>query len=128
VNDVKVVDASAIAAILFGEAEAEAIGRRLDNSILLAPELLNFELAQVSIKKLRGEEIEMQDVADAFKTLETLLIDRLVVDPPTVVALAQKAGLSAYDASYLWLSRQHDAELVTLDKKLNTAFLSPIGR
>jgi predicted nucleic acid-binding protein len=35
-----------------------------------------------------------------------------------VFALAAETGLSAYDASYLWLARSRDAELVTLDKAL----------
>jgi uncharacterized protein with PIN domain len=42
---VKVVDASALAALLFGEPEAEAIAGRLDNARLVAPALLAFELA-----------------------------------------------------------------------------------
>jgi len=29
--------------------------------------------------------------------------------------------LTAYDASYLWLARRLDAELVTIDRQLNTA-------
>jgi uncharacterized protein with PIN domain len=40
---VKVVDASALAALLFGEPEAE----RLGNARLAAPALLGFELANV---------------------------------------------------------------------------------
>jgi predicted nucleic acid-binding protein len=45
-----------------------------------------------------------------------------------MLSLAVQSGLSAYDASYLWLARHHDAELVTLDKKLQAAFASPVGR
>jgi predicted nucleic acid-binding protein len=36
-----------------------------------------------------------------------------------VVALARGTGLSAYDASYLWLSRELGVELVSLDTQLN---------
>jgi predicted nucleic acid-binding protein len=35
--------------------------------------------------------------------------------------LAVMTGLSAYDASYLWLARRLGAELVTLDKQLAKA-------
>ncbi|HZT90151.1 MAG TPA: type II toxin-antitoxin system VapC family toxin [Stellaceae bacterium] len=35
--------------------------------------------------------------------------------------LAEAAGLTAYDASYLWLARALGAELVTLDRKLAAA-------
>ena len=37
------------------------------------------------------------------------------------VALALATGLTAYDASYLWLTRKLGAELVTLDQQLARA-------
>jgi predicted nucleic acid-binding protein len=37
------------------------------------------------------------------------------------VDLAEATGLTAYDASYLWLARTLNAELVTLDRKLAAA-------
>ena len=39
----------------------------------------------------------------------------------SVVELALETGLTAYDASYLWLARQFGADLVTLDKALDKA-------
>ncbi len=38
-----------------------------------------------------------------------------------VVSLALATGLTAYDASYLWLARLLGAELVTLDRRLAAA-------
>ncbi len=38
-----------------------------------------------------------------------------------VVALARRERLTVYDASYLWLARALDAELVTLDERLSRA-------
>ena len=35
-----------------------------------------------------------------------------------MVQLAKETGLTAYDASYLWLARTLDADLVTLDRRL----------
>jgi predicted nucleic acid-binding protein len=43
------------------------------------------------------------------------------VDHDGVLALAAETGLTAYDASYLWLSRKLGAELVTLDTQLRKA-------
>ncbi len=39
--------------------------------------------------------------------------------------LATETGLTAYDASYLWLARQLGAELVTLDQQLARAAAKP---
>jgi uncharacterized protein with PIN domain len=44
---VRVVDASALAALLFGEPEAESSAIQLADSRLVAPSLLGFELANV---------------------------------------------------------------------------------
>ena len=38
-----------------------------------------------------------------------------------VLALASATGLTAYDASYLWLARRLGAPLVTLDAQLARA-------
>ena len=48
---VKVVDASALAALLFDEPEAGAIADRLEDANLVAPALLGFEIASVCLKK-----------------------------------------------------------------------------
>ena len=50
---VRVVDASAFAAILFGEPEAEEVVARLQGSRLAAPALLPYEIASVCLKKIR---------------------------------------------------------------------------
>jgi predicted nucleic acid-binding protein len=43
-----------------------------------------------------------------------------------VLELAESTGLTAYDASYLWLARELSAELVTLDGQLaKAAALAP---
>ena len=43
------------------------------------------------------------------------------VDPAETLMLAERLGLSVYDASYLWLARTFQAELVTLDERLEKA-------
>jgi predicted nucleic acid-binding protein len=53
-----------------------------------------------------------------FDVFPTLGIVMHTVNANAVVYLADKMGLTAYDASYLWLARRLDAELVTLDRKL----------
>lgn len=43
------------------------------------------------------------------------------------VALAQRYGLSGYDAAYLETARRRGADLVTLDHKLATAFAREVN-
>ena len=44
------------------------------------------------------------------------------VDHSEALVLAERSGLSAYDATYLWLARRMSAELVTLDRHLAAAW------
>jgi len=49
-----VVDASAVAAVVFGEPGAAAMRRELHGQQLYAPCMIDYELANVAWKKLRG--------------------------------------------------------------------------
>jgi predicted nucleic acid-binding protein len=118
---VKVVDASALAALLFGEPEAEAIASRLDNARLLAPALLAFELANVCLIKARRHPEQRPALIAAFRLRGRLGVEEVTVDHDSALELAASTGLTAYDASYLWLSRQLEAELVTLDQQFAMA-------
>lgn len=117
----KVVDASALAALLFGEPEAEAIAGRLDGGRLVAPNLLAFELANVCLVKCRRHSGQRETLLAGLKLRGQLSVEEVAVDHGAVVELALESGLTAYDASYLWLARQLGAELVTLDKALDRA-------
>jgi predicted nucleic acid-binding protein len=115
------VDASALAALLFAEPEAENIAKRLEGARLAAPSLLDFELANVCLTKMRRRPGDRDALRAAFRLAHRLRVDTVAVDHPAIVDLAEATGLSAYDASYLWLARALEAELVTLDRKLAAA-------
>lgn len=118
---IKVVDASAVAAVVFGEPDAEAVAQRLEGAGLVAPALLGFELANVCLVKMRRQPERRDALRAAFPLVARLRVETVAVDYPAVVELAEAIGLSAYDASYLWLARSLGAELVTLDRKLAAA-------
>lgn len=118
---VKVVDASAFAALLFGEPAADVVAGRLRGARLVAPMLFGFELANVCLMKCRRHPELREALRAAFRMRHRLLIQELAVEPDGVLDLAERTGLTAYDASYLWLSRRLGAELVSLDKALQAA-------
>jgi len=119
--DVKVVDASALAALLFGEPEAAAIAKRLTGARLAAPAFLGFELANVCVVKAQRHPDRRGRLKDAFHLAALLMIETVAVDSAEALELAEATGLTAYDASYLWLSRKLGGELITLDPKLAAA-------
>ena len=118
---VKVVDSSALAAFLFGEPAGTAVVSEFENARLVAPPLLAFELANVCVKKMRQDPGSTADLERAFRLWKMVGIEEVAVRHDEVVALATSTGLTAYDASYLWLARELSAELITLDRQLARA-------
>ena len=118
---VRVVDASALAALLFGEPEAEAVAARLEGSSLFAPALLGYEIASVCLKKLRRDPQRRDALLAAFALYARMPIEIVEVDHADTLRLAEAVGLTIHDAAYLWLAQKLAAELVTLDKRLQTA-------
>ncbi len=123
-----VVDASAIGAIMFGEPEGPTLAVHLDGQTLLAPSLLDFELTNIALKKARKRPETLPQILVSLHAALALQVSRVAVPGMDVFALAAETGLTAYDASYLWLARTRDAELVTLDAALaRLAFEEPGG-
>jgi predicted nucleic acid-binding protein len=116
-----VVDASALVAMVFGEAAAEAVAEQLGDAPLVAPALIWFELANACRKKIKRNPEQKARLLDALRRAPDMQIGVRDIDHLAVVALALHTGLSTYDASYLWLARHLNAELVTLDEPLRTA-------
>jgi len=118
---VKIVDASALAALLFGEPEGAAVAKRLQDGELVAPALLAFEIANICLKKMARHSDRRDALLEAFTIYRRMAIETVEIDHGDAIRLAEQSGLTAYDASYLWLAQQHGGELVTLDKRLNRA-------
>jgi predicted nucleic acid-binding protein len=120
----KVVDASALAAASFVEPRASAMVAQLGGHRLFAPTLLRYEVAHVCIKKIRERPLERNLILSQYRSSLQTAIQLVDVDHAGVVSLAEKFGLSAYDASYLWLALERGMELVTGDDALKKAFKS----
>ena len=118
---VRVVDASALGALVFGEPKAEEMANALSMGTIAAPALLWFELASIALRKMVTHPKQKDQILNAFQLGRHLAIEVVEVDHPEVIELARKADLTSYDASYLWLAFHLGGELVTLDRKLMKA-------
>ena len=117
----KVIDCSAFVAMLFDEEAGPEVAGRLGTATLVAPILLHYEIAGVCLKKLRRFPAEREASLAACHQRHRPSLETLDVDYAAVLALADRTGLTVYDASYLWLARSLGAELVTLNVKLEQA-------
>lgn len=103
---VKVVDASALGAIAFGEPEGEAVAAMLSDSLLVAPLLLWFELSNICLKKIGKQPDQKDRLLKAFQLAQKLPIEMTAVDYIQIINLADEKNLTTYDASYLWIAQR----------------------
>ena len=115
-NPPLVVDCSALAAVLFDEPEREAAARAMAGKELFAPDLLSHEIVSVALKKTAAGYGTL--ARQALTDLDALRLTRCRVDAGAQFELAERAGLTAYDAAYLQLALELRAPLVTFDREL----------
>ena len=108
-----VVDASVLAAFCFDEPEITSIAQDLESAVLFVPAIIDFEFDNTCWNPVHANLILRQ-----FAIRRDIPITIHAVDHDGVVALALQTGLTAYDASYLWLSRHLGVELLTFDKQV----------
>ena len=121
----RVPDASVIAAIVFDEPRADEAASLLDGMDLSAPSLLAYELTNIARTKARQRPERIAEVEQSLSKALSLNIRSVDVDHGSVLRLALEKGLTAYDASYLYVARLLDAPLVTFDQRLGAAAHSP---
>jgi predicted nucleic acid-binding protein len=116
-----VVDASAIAALLFLEPAAEEVAARLEGFDLASPSLLPYEIANVAAMKVRRSLMTSAAAAVALRHLGRLDIRLHAVGPAQAFEAASLSGLTAYDGAYVWLADALGAAIVTLDARVARA-------
>lgn len=113
-----VVDASALAALAFQEPRCERVIAQLDDAAVFAPALLKYELTNVAWKKAkRHPDQAALHLAALARVLDWNILWK-DVEAVDVALVALSTGLTAYDASYVWLAGSLGADLVTLDDEL----------
>ena len=115
---VKVIDTSALAAVVFAEPEGPEVVTQIQDYDLVAPHLLAFELANVCLTKIRRHPAQRELLLAGYHMANRLAIVFMTVDCPEVVLMAEEKALTVYDTAYLWLAKELEADLVTLDKTL----------
>lgn len=119
---VTVVDASAIAAVIFDEPEAAPAMASVGGGTLLAPRLLRYEMASVCTTKLRNDPKKAKLTLQRYRLFSSLDIEYADSEWDALPLLARQWDLTAYDAAYLQLALKHKAPLVTLDARLAGAY------
>ena len=123
-----VVDARVLAACVFGEAERDAAEIRLRGFDLHAPWLIDYELANIAVSKLRRNELTLELAVRVLAEFSAMALERHAPLPEDVATIARHYRLTAYDAAYLWVAGAIAAPLATFDKKLSIAASDYLGK
>jgi predicted nucleic acid-binding protein len=120
-----VVDASLLAAWLLPDevsASGEALLSRLSDEVMLAPDLLRHEVRSLLLNAVRRKRVAPDHIPWALRRFDQLPIRYGGAgDDRDVIALAERHGLTPYDAVYLWLARAETVALASLDRRLREA-------
>ncbi|MDE0048842.1 MAG: type II toxin-antitoxin system VapC family toxin [Rhodospirillales bacterium] len=120
-----VLDVSIAAAWCFPDEHADAADRAFDELPRLGgvvPGIFRYEIRNVLVVNERRGRIDQTGSARFLMRLRELrLLHDDDHDDDTVMALARKHGLSAYDAAYLETALRRGDSLATLDRDLANA-------
>lgn len=113
-----VVDASAVAEILFGTEAGRRAAVLLDRHELLAPQHLTAEVASVVRGWSVSQQITDEQASRAFLEFDALGVEQVPMMSMLPAVYALRHNISAYDAMYVVLARAAQCSLLTLDARL----------
>ncbi len=118
----EVVDASVLAALAFAEPRAKEAFALLQGKRLYAPSLLPYELTSIARKKALRYPDQRDRLLRALDVALSVNIGWVEVDHAAVCRLALDAGVSTYDACYLYVAKSLGLNLITFDERLRAEF------
>ncbi|UPL10224.1 type II toxin-antitoxin system VapC family toxin [Microbacterium sufflavum] len=113
-----VIDASAVAEILFGTEAGRRAAALIDGHELLAPQHLTAEVASIIRGWSLSEQITDEQALRAFGEFDALGVEQMPMMSMLPAVYALRHNVSAYDAMYLVLARAAQCSLLTLDARL----------
>lgn len=122
-----VVDASVLTAAVFAESNRDQALQWMRGRALHAPQLVDYEMANAALNKLRRKQATTGTAAAALAAFSALDIERRPTAIDGVFQIAAQWGLTAYDAAYLWLAVELKAPLATFDSRLGAAATAHLG-
>lgn len=113
-----VVDASAVAEILFGTDAGRRAAALIDGHELLAPQHLTAEVASVVRGWSLSRQITDEQALRAFREFDALGVEEVPMMSMLPAVYALRHNASAHDAMYVVLARAAQCSLLTLDARL----------
>lgn len=118
-----VVDASAMVEVLKGDPvwQARLAAWQAERALILTPPHFRLETANALLRSVRLEATEVIHRVQLLFGAGVQVADRGLAGTLDAIELAARHGLTVYDAAYLALALDVDAELATIDHALANA-------
>ncbi|WP_142521136.1 type II toxin-antitoxin system VapC family toxin [Pseudorhizobium endolithicum] len=120
-----IVDASVVCSWVLPDEDSPIARRALElltNTDGAAPDLLWHEVRNVLMLAHRRKRIAFERVIEAMRILRGLSLRTTApADDQSILTLAERHALTAYDAAYLALALNRQLPLATLDRRLAEA-------
>jgi predicted nucleic acid-binding protein len=116
-----VIDASAVVELTLRSATGERVAAAIGDAALVAPDLLNVEVANALRGLERGGKLPSARASKAVARLVAGNIGRVPSRLLLAEAWAMRENVSLYDACYLALARTLRCSLLTTDRRLASA-------
>ena len=112
------LDASAIMAILLNEPNRERVIGLTDNTTLLSPEVISFEIGNALVNLFKKQKITEEGLFAAYNNYTLIPLRSIKVDTEKALKIACKYKIYAYDAYYLETAYRLKLPLITFDESM----------
>lgn len=113
-----VVDASAIIAVITGEAEKQKLIQLTQNAIIVAPPSMDWEIGNAFSAMLKRGRITSEQAIEAIEVYKEIDLEITEIDLMEAIRLSCKHKIYAYDAYIIQCAREYNLPLISLDKNL----------
>jgi len=111
----KVIDASALMAIILTEPSRDKVIAWTMGTALVSPEMIDAEIGNGLINLFRRHKITEADLLTAYQRFQGIPLRKVNAGIPDALKIACRHGIFAYDAYYLEAASRLGLPLVTLD-------------
>jgi predicted nucleic acid-binding protein len=114
------LDACVVMAVLMEEPEKDSIIELTKGSILIVPNVMDFEIGNALSKLYKRNTITENEAYEAFFTFKQMPINNKTVDINNSIRIFCKYSIYAYDAYYLEIALRLNLPLITLDSNMKS--------
>ena len=108
-------DACAIMAVIVKEPERDLVIKLTQNSIIVSPDMVPYEIANALTKMMKKKVIEKDTMINAFDYFKKIPIKTIEIDIKKALEIAWNFKIYAYDACYLESAKRLNLPLLTFD-------------